>query len=317
MPVDDSSRSPRPPAATPSSPAPAVTAKPASEAVGDTAIGATLRDLVLNPAWGDVSPRAEALMYAADKAQHVHEVVMPALRRGAVVISDRYVDSMLAYQGAGRVLDPDRVEQIARWATEDLLPDLTVLLDLDPDRGLATIRDKDRLEDAGADLHLRARQFFLDLAARDPEHYLVLPARTGVRKLAAGYDRLPDRYPKERVRELVFALQIPHVTLGEVPSVIFLSWTGLAGRGVFLRAGLLIEWIEHLFSDTDRALLYPAGGPDVRVVSNANYLLGGVRLTLDAVSWGTTYYVGNALYDGIYRVEKWNERARRRWGRPG
>lgn len=151
---------------------------------GDTAIGATLRDLVLNPAWGDVSPRAEALMYAADKAQHVHEVVMPALRRGAVVISDRYVDSMLAYQGAGRVLDPDRVEQIARWATDDLLPDLTVLLDLDPDRGLATIRDKDRLEDAGADLHLRARQFFLDLAARDPEHYLVLPARTGVRKLA-------------------------------------------------------------------------------------------------------------------------------------
>ncbi|CAL8969888.1 Thymidylate kinase [Propionicimonas sp. T2.31MG-18] len=151
---------------------------------GDTAIGATLRDLVLNPTWGDVSPRAEALMYAADKAQHVHEVVMPALRRGAVVISDRYVDSMLAYQGAGRVLDPDRVEQIARWATDDLLPDLTVLLDLDPDRGLATIRDKDRLEDAGADLHLRARQFFLDLAARDPEHYLVLPARTGVRKLA-------------------------------------------------------------------------------------------------------------------------------------
>lgn len=143
------------------------------------------------------------------------------------------------------------------------------------------------------------------------------PIRTGVRKLAAGYDRLPDRYPKERVRELVFALQIPHVTLGEVPSVIFLSWTGLAGRGVFLRAGLLIKWIEHLFSDTDRALLYPAGGPDVRVVSNANYLLGGVRLTLDAVSWGTTYYVGNALYDGIYRVEKWNERARRRWGRPG
>ena len=78
-------------------------------------------------------------MYAADKAQHVHEVVLPGLRRGAVVISDRYVDSMLAYQGAGRVLEPERVEQVARWATGDLLPDLTVLLDLDPDRGLATI----------------------------------------------------------------------------------------------------------------------------------------------------------------------------------
>ncbi len=151
---------------------------------GDTPIGAKLRGLVLDPAWGDVAPRAEALMYAADKAQHVHEVVLPALQRGAVVISDRYVDSMLAYQGAGRVLEPDRVEQMARWATQDLLPDLTVLLDLDPDRGLATIAEKDRLEGAGADLHTRARQFFLDLAARDPEHYLVLPARTGIKYLA-------------------------------------------------------------------------------------------------------------------------------------
>ena len=151
---------------------------------GDTPIGATLRDLVLNPKWADVSPRAEALMYAADKAQHVHEVVLPALRRGAVVISDRYVDSMLAYQGAGRVLGPERVEQVARWATEDLLPDLTVLLDLEPQRGLATIESKDRVEDAGEEFHVRARQFFLDLAARDPEHYLVLPARTGVKLLA-------------------------------------------------------------------------------------------------------------------------------------
>jgi dTMP kinase len=151
---------------------------------GDTPIGAKLRGLVLDPAWGDVAPRAEALMYAADKAQHVHEVVLPALQRGAVVISDRYVDSMLAYQGAGRVLEPDRVEQMARWATQDLLPDLTVLLDLDPDRGLATIAEKDRLEGAGADLHTRARQFFLDLTARDPEHYLVLPARTGIKYLA-------------------------------------------------------------------------------------------------------------------------------------
>ena len=151
---------------------------------GDTEIGATLRDLVLNPKWGDVSPRAEALMYAADKAQHVHEVVLPALRRGAVVISDRYVDSMLAYQGAGRVL-ADRVEQIARWATQDLLPDLTVLLDLEPDRGLATIAEKDRVEGAGEEFHARARQFFLDLAAEDPAHYLVLPARTGVKYLAS------------------------------------------------------------------------------------------------------------------------------------
>lgn len=157
---------------------------------GGSPIGEVLRDLVLNPAWGDVSPRAEALMYAADKAQHVYEVIRPALDRGALVISDRYVDSLLAYQGAGRDLDADRVEQIARWATADLLPDLTVVLDLDPAQGLATIEEKDRLEDAGHDVHLRARQAFLALADRDPEHYLVLAARLPIAELA---DRIRER----------------------------------------------------------------------------------------------------------------------------
>ncbi len=157
---------------------------------GGSPIGEVLRDLVLNPAWGDVSPRAEALMYAADKAQHVYEVIRPALDRGALVISDRYVDSLLAYQGAGRDLDADRVEQIARWATGDLLPDLTVVLDLDPAQGLATIEEKDRLEDAGHDVHLRARQAFLALADRDPEHYLVLAARLPIAELA---DRIRAR----------------------------------------------------------------------------------------------------------------------------
>lgn len=145
------------------------------------------------------------------------------------------------------------------------------------------------------------------------------PIQTGIGKLVSGYDKLPDHYPKERIRELVFALQIPEITIGEVPSAIFLSWTGLAGRGVFFRVSLLIKWIEHLFSDMDRALLYPAGSPDVRVVSNVNYLFGGLRLTLDAVSWGTTYYIGNALYDGVYSIEKWNEksvRARRQQEEP-
>ena len=152
---------------------------------GGTPIGGVLRDLVLNSSWGDVSPRAEALIYAADKAQHVHEVVLPALKRGAVVISDRYVDSALAYQGAGRELDADRVEQVNRWATRDLLPDLTVLLDLDPSLGVAGIAEKDRLEGAGDALHLRARELFLALAARDPGHYLVLAAREPAGQIAA------------------------------------------------------------------------------------------------------------------------------------
>ncbi len=157
---------------------------------GDTPLGAVVRDLLLNPQWGDMSSRAEALLYAADKAQHVENVVLPALRRGAVVISDRYVDSMLAYQGAGRVLEADRVEQLARWATQDLLPDLTVLLDLDPAQAVGEIADKDRLEGAGDSFHQRVRTFFLDLARRDAEHYLVLPARDSVDAIAA---RIADR----------------------------------------------------------------------------------------------------------------------------
>lgn len=152
---------------------------------GDTKAGAVMRQIVLDPATGDLSPRAETLLYAADKAHHVHELILPALERGAVVICDRYVDSMLAYQGAGRELDADRIESIARWATADLLPDLTVLLDLDPSRGVADIENPDRLEGAGLALHHRARERFLALAARDADHYLVLPARTDREQIAA------------------------------------------------------------------------------------------------------------------------------------
>jgi dTMP kinase len=145
---------------------------------GHTAVGARIREMVLDPATGELSARAEALLYAADKAQHLHEVVRPALARGAVVVCDRYVDSMLAYQGAGRVLQLVELEQIARWATEDLRPDLTVLLDVDPQQAVHEKRDKDRLEAAGEVFHVRARQFFLELAARDPGRYLVLDARS-------------------------------------------------------------------------------------------------------------------------------------------
>jgi dTMP kinase len=144
---------------------------------GDTTAGKMIRRIVLDPATGDLDARAEALLYAADKAHHLHEVIRPALARGELVICDRYVDSMLAYQGAGRVLDLAEVTRVARWATGDLLPDLTVLLDLEPERAVGTIGAPDRLEGAGADFHQRARTLFLELAATDPERYLVLPAR--------------------------------------------------------------------------------------------------------------------------------------------
>lgn len=152
---------------------------------GGTEVGAELRRLVLDPVFGDVSPRAEALMYAADKAQHVHELIRPALADGKVVVSDRYVLSMIAYQGAGRELEMDDIAHIGWWAVGGLRPDLTILLDADPDEAVASIADKDRLEQAGLDVHHRARDFFLAQATSDPEHFLVLNARDTRESIAA------------------------------------------------------------------------------------------------------------------------------------
>jgi dTMP kinase len=152
---------------------------------GDTTVGAMIRQIVLDPATGDMSPRAEALLYAADKAQHIFAVVRPALQRGAVVVCDRYVDSMLAYQGAGRVLQLADLERVARWATEDLRPDLTVVLDAELSDGVHAKSTKDRLESAGDGFHQRTRQFFLELARREPERYLVLNARGSREDIAA------------------------------------------------------------------------------------------------------------------------------------
>jgi len=152
---------------------------------GDSTVGAMIRHIVLDPATGEMSPRAEALLYAADKAQHIFSVVGPALRRGAVVVCDRYVDSMLAYQSGGRVLQLEDVERIARWATEDLQPDLTVVLDAELSDGVHAKSTKDRLESAGDLFHERTRLFFLDLARRAPERYLVLNARGSREGIAA------------------------------------------------------------------------------------------------------------------------------------
>jgi len=152
---------------------------------GDSTVGAMIRQIVLDPATGEMSPLAEAKLYAADKAQHIFAVVRPALERGAVVVCDRYVDSMLAYQGAGRVLQLADLERIAHWATEDLQPDLTVVLDAELRDGVHAKSDKDRLESAGEKFHERTRLFFLELARREPERYLVLDARASREEIAA------------------------------------------------------------------------------------------------------------------------------------
>jgi dTMP kinase len=144
---------------------------------GATPAGRQIRALLLDPASGGIAPRAEALLYAADRAQHVAHVVLPALERGAVVVTDRYVDSSLAYQGAGRALELAEVARLSRWATGGLRPDLTLLLDVDPEIGLSRIAGSpDRIEQESVDFHRRVRHGFLALAAADPDRYLVVAA---------------------------------------------------------------------------------------------------------------------------------------------
>jgi dTMP kinase len=152
---------------------------------GDTGVGKQLRRIVLDPATGTLSDRCEALLYAADKAEHVDTVVRPALERGQVVITDRYVDSTLAYQGAGRSLDVAEVEEVARWATGDLRPHLTVVLDLEPSAGLGRFEGRDRIEGESLEFHRSVREAFVAMAAASPEHYLVLDARSPIAEIHA------------------------------------------------------------------------------------------------------------------------------------
>lgn len=155
---------------------------------GATGVGRRIRSLVLDTSGDDApSPRAEALLYAADRAHHVATVVRPALVRGGVVISDRYVDSSLAYQGAGRTLPVDEVSWLSSWATGGLKPDLVVLLDVEPKTGLSRVASRntgtDRLEAESVAFHERVRYAFLDLAAADPKRYLVLDASRSVEEI--------------------------------------------------------------------------------------------------------------------------------------
>lgn len=151
---------------------------------GDTVVGAALRRIVLSPETGALSDRTETLLYAADKAEHVGTVVGPALAEGRVVITDRYVDSTLAYQGAGRALPVAEVERVARWATGDLRPHLSVVLDLAPAQGLGRFEGRDRIEGESVQFHERVRAAFTRMAAADAEHYLVLDARAPVAEIA-------------------------------------------------------------------------------------------------------------------------------------
>jgi dTMP kinase len=152
---------------------------------GGTPAGEQIRHVLLSPEFEGLDPRAEALLFAASRGEHVARVIRPTLERGDVVICDRYIDSSVAYQGYGRDLGPDRVRDLSLWATGGLLPDLTVVLDVDPEVGLARFAQRDRLEAEPLDYHRAVRAGFLALAAAEPGRYVVLDARAEVKETAA------------------------------------------------------------------------------------------------------------------------------------
>ena len=154
---------------------------------GGTEVGIEVREIVLHHR-GDIAPRAEALLYAADRAHHVATLVRPALERGDVVLQDRYIDSSVAYQGAGRVLDPDAIRGLSEWATVGLQPDLTILLDLDADAARGRLDEArtryDRLEAEASEFHDRVRAAYLAIADAEPDRFLVVDASAPVDDIA-------------------------------------------------------------------------------------------------------------------------------------
>lgn len=161
---------------------------------GGTDVGRALRALVLDPAAGGLDPRTEALLMLADRAQHVAEVVGPALARGDDVVSDRFSGSTLAYQGYARGLDVGELARLSAWASGGVEPDLIILLDVATDVAIARLgRDLDRMERAGADFHRRVVAGYHALAAADPERWCVVdgsgtPNQVSARVAAAFQD---------------------------------------------------------------------------------------------------------------------------------
>ncbi len=152
---------------------------------GGTRIAEKIRQVILDPENMELCDRTEALLYAASRAEHVHHVVKPALQRGEIVVSDRYMDSSIIYQGLGRGLGRDAVRDLNLWATDGLLADLTIVLDVPADFGLDRVGTPDRLELAPREMHERIRDYYLAMAASNPQHYFVVNARETIETIAS------------------------------------------------------------------------------------------------------------------------------------
>lgn len=166
---------------------------------GGSPLGQQIRQLLLHG--DDMGPRAEALLYAADRSHHIDTVVRPALERGEVVVTDRYIDSSVAYQGGGRKLTASQVRGLSQWATEGLMPHITFLLDIDPAVGASRFTDApDRLERAGDEFHQRTRRTYLEMADAEPSRWIVVNAEGTIPEIAAemrahAVTRLSELFP--------------------------------------------------------------------------------------------------------------------------
>ena len=170
-----------------------------SNAASDSAAPGGSADSASVPA--DIAPRAEALLFAADRAQHVAETIRPALERGEVIITDRYLDSSLAYQAGGRELTAAEIRSLSMWATNNLLPDRTYLLDMDPALSHNRLQHaEDRMESAGDDFQNRTRRAFLDLAAAEPDRFRVIDASQSIEQVWQAIRQDIDALLKETVR---------------------------------------------------------------------------------------------------------------------
>ena len=223
-------------------------------------MGTRLRALLLDRETTGLSPRAEALLYAADRAAHVDSVIRPALDRGAVVVTDRYIDSSVAYQGAGRVLPAAEIRELSDWATDGLLPRLTVLLDIDPSVGLHRFSEPaDRIESESLEFHRRVREGFLEIALRRPDDYLVVDATLPVdevhalvRERLAGL--LPTPVPRPQAVPAVGSMSVFDDLVGQ-DDVIAQLEQAVRGRARRARPRLHPRVVVHR-----AARLWPLGG---------------------------------------------------------
>ena len=160
---------------------------------GGTVMGKSIRDWLLEQTEVEVDPKSEALLFAADRAHHMHTLIRPALTANKIVIGDRHIDSSVAYQGGARNLGIENIKNISLWAVDGILPNLIIVLDIDVEVGQSRLNRKDRLDRESKEFHEKVNKAYLELAAMNPEKYLVIDAQLPIDEIAR---QIQDRVEK-------------------------------------------------------------------------------------------------------------------------